>query len=102
MKFGKGVLVHAKDNPQLALYSIGALEKFGRDGIEEIAMTIYQPRRNHISQWVVNISELDAFAIEAKAAVENVPSVISEAASKDDAKKMKDAIEAAGATVKLS
>ena len=39
---------------------------------------------------------------EAKAAVENVPSVISEAASKDDAKKMKDAIEAAGATVKLS
>ena len=70
LKFGKGVLVHAKDNPQLALYSIGALEKFGRDGIEEIAMTIYQPRRNHISQWVVHISELDAFAIEAKAAVE--------------------------------
>ena len=39
---------------------------------------------------------------EAKAAVENVPTVIAEAASKDDAKKMKDAIEAAGATVKLS
>ncbi len=70
LKFGKGVLVHAKDNSQLALYALGALEKFGRDGIEEIAMTIHQPRRNHISQWVASIDEIDAFAIEAKVAVE--------------------------------
>ncbi len=39
---------------------------------------------------------------EAKAAVEGAPSVIAEAASKDDAKKMKEALEAAGAKVKLS
>jgi hypothetical protein len=70
LKFGKGVLVHAKENPQLALYALGALEKFGRDGIKEIAMTIHQPRRNHISQWIATIDEIDAFAIEAKAAVE--------------------------------
>ena len=70
LKFGKGVLVHAKDNPQLALYALGALEKFGRDGIEEIAMTIYQPRRNHISQWVATIQTLDEFSIEAKTAIE--------------------------------
>jgi len=39
---------------------------------------------------------------EAKKAVEETPTVIAEAASKDDAKKMKEALEAAGAKVKLS
>jgi large subunit ribosomal protein L7/L12 len=39
---------------------------------------------------------------EAKAAVEGAPFVIAEAASKDDAKKMKEALEAAGAKVKLA
>ncbi len=39
---------------------------------------------------------------EAKKAVEEAPTVIAEAASKDDAKKMKEALEAAGAKVKLS
>lgn len=39
---------------------------------------------------------------EAKKAVEEVPSVIAEAASKDDSKKIKEALEAAGAKVKLS
>lgn len=39
---------------------------------------------------------------EAKKAVEEPPSVIAEAASKDDAKKIKEALEAAGAKVKLS
>lgn len=39
---------------------------------------------------------------EAKKAVEDVPTVIAEAASKDDAQKMKVELEAAGAEVKLS
>ena len=39
---------------------------------------------------------------EAKKAVEEAPSVLAEAASKDDAKKMKETFEAAGAKVKLS
>lgn len=39
---------------------------------------------------------------DAKTAVENTPSVIAEAASKDDAAKIKEALEAAGAKVKLS
>ena len=39
---------------------------------------------------------------EAKAAVEGAPTVIAESASKEDAQKMKEAIEAAGAKVKLS
>ena len=39
---------------------------------------------------------------EAKKAVEDAPTVIAESATKDDANKMKEAIEAAGAKVKLS
>ena len=39
---------------------------------------------------------------EAKKAVEDAPTVIAESASKEDAEKMKAAIEAAGAKVKLS
>ena len=39
---------------------------------------------------------------EAKKAVEDVPTVIAEAASKDDANKMKETLEAVGAKVKLS
>jgi large subunit ribosomal protein L7/L12 len=39
---------------------------------------------------------------EAKKAVEEAPSIIAEAASKDDAKKMKETLEAAGAKVELS
>jgi len=40
--------------------------------------------------------------IEVKKLVEEAPSVIAEAASKDDAKKIKEALEAAGAVIKLS
>lgn len=39
---------------------------------------------------------------EAKQAVEGAPTVIAEAAGKDDAKKMKETLEAAGAKVELS
>jgi large subunit ribosomal protein L7/L12 len=39
---------------------------------------------------------------DAKAAVEGAPSVIAESASKDDAKQMKEELEAAGAKVELS
>lgn len=39
---------------------------------------------------------------EAKKAVEETPTVLAEAASKEDAHKMKEALEAAGAKVKLS
>ena len=39
---------------------------------------------------------------DAKKAVEEAPTVIAEAASKDDAKKMKEALEAAGAKVQLA
>lgn len=53
-KHGQGVLVEAADNPQMKLYALGALELFdGIYDINEVSMTIYQPRRDNISTHTV-------------------------------------------------
>lgn len=49
-KHGKGVEVSAEGNPQMKLYALGALEIFDDIyDIDEIRMTIYQPRKSNIS-----------------------------------------------------
>lgn len=49
-KHGKGIEVSAVDNPQMRLYALGAMEIFDDIyDIEEIRMTIYQPRKANIS-----------------------------------------------------
>ena len=49
-KHGSGILVDATDNPQLKLYALGALALFdGIYAIDEVSMTIYQPRRYNVS-----------------------------------------------------
>lgn len=58
-KYGRGVLVEAKENPQMKLYALGALEIFdGIYDIETVSMTIYQPRRANISTFTIPKSEL--------------------------------------------
>lgn len=65
LKYGQGVLVEAEHNPQLMLYALGALEAFGSlYEIDEVAVTIYQPRRANISTWRVSVTELEAWAAE--------------------------------------
>lgn len=64
-KHGQGVLVEAKDNPQMKLYALGALEIF--DGIYDIntvSMTIYQPRRDNVSTHTVSKESLYQWAEE--------------------------------------
>ena len=62
-KYGQGVLVEAEHNPQMMLYALGALRLFDSlYDIEEVAMTIYQPRRENISTWTIPVSELKAWA----------------------------------------
>lgn len=52
LKYGLGVEVSAERNPQMACYSLGALELFDDIyDIDTVSMTIYQPRRQNISQW---------------------------------------------------
>lgn len=49
LKYGKGVRVEAEGNPQLRLYAWGILQTFSLAyDIQEIRMTIVQPRLDHI------------------------------------------------------
>ena len=62
-KYGQGVLVEAVENPQMMLYALGALELYDSlYDIEQISMTIYQPRRENISTWTIHITELKDWA----------------------------------------
>ena len=60
LKFGKGIPVHAQDNPQLRLYALGAYSKFKEDfpDIKEVSYTIHQPRLDSISTDGTSISKL--------------------------------------------
>ena len=64
-KYGKGVAVDADHNPQMMLYALGALDAFGDlYDAEAVTMTIYQPRRNSISECTLTVQELTAWAEE--------------------------------------
>ena len=72
-KYGMGVLVEAEDNPQMKLYALGALDVYdGIYDIDEVSMTIFQPRRENVSTWTVSAQELKDWAsneLEPKAAM---------------------------------
>jgi len=80
LKYGKGVLVEAEDNYQLAIYAIGIVEWLNTEGISysdetEITLTIVQPRAPHIEgpirSWMVTIAGLRELSHKIKKAVEN-------------------------------
>lgn len=63
LKYGRGVKVNAKDNPQLMLYGVGALK-----AVElycepkEVVLCVFQPRLNHISEHTISVEELSGWA----------------------------------------
>lgn len=62
-KYGMGVLVEAENNPQMKLYALGALEIYDSlYDIDEVSMTIFQPRRENVSTWTIPVSELKEWA----------------------------------------
>ena len=62
-KYGMGVLVDAVDNPQMKLYALGALEIYDSlYDIEEVSMTIFQPRRENVSTWTIPVGDLKDWA----------------------------------------
>ena len=64
-KHGLGVLVDATDNPQMKCYALGALELFDDIyDIDNVSMTIYQPRRQNISTFEISKDELYKWADE--------------------------------------
>ena len=64
-KYGLGILVDAENNPQMMCYALGALSLFdGIYDIKDITMTIFQPRREHISTFTISKEELLSWAEE--------------------------------------
>lgn len=62
-KYGRGVKVEAKENPQMRLYAIGALEIFDDlYDIDTVCMTIYQPRLGNISTDAISKDDLYEWA----------------------------------------
>ena len=62
-KYGKGVSVSAKDNPQMMLYGLGALYDYGfAYDVKTVRLHIYQPRLNNISIYELCAGELRAWA----------------------------------------
>lgn len=58
-KYGRGVAVYADHNPQMMLYALGALNLFDcLYDIEQVTMTIFQPRLSSISTWTITATEL--------------------------------------------
>ena len=69
LKYGKGVKVFVKDNPQPLLYALGSLNNFGwMDDITTIRMSIVQPRLDHIDEWEISITDLLKFGEKAREA----------------------------------
>lgn len=59
LKYGKGVPVSAKNNPQMMLYGLGALNEYGfLYDIETVKMTIIQPRLDNISTFEISAADL--------------------------------------------
>ena len=65
LKYGKGVKVEAKNNPQLRLYGLGASALFGDlYDFETVRTTIIQPRLDHVSSEELPLEELLLWAEE--------------------------------------
>lgn len=63
LKYGLGVLVEAEWNPQMMLYALGALALFDAlYDIEQVALTVFQPRRENVSTWTISVTELNEWA----------------------------------------
>lgn len=63
LKYGMGILIEAEDNPQMKLYALGALQIYDAlYDINEVSMTIFQPRRENVSTWTIPVADLKEWA----------------------------------------
>jgi len=71
LKYGKGVQVDAVNNPQGALYALGAYADYGFIAdIDTVKISIVQPRRDSISEWELPLEDLLRFGEQAASAAE--------------------------------
>lgn len=61
-KYGKTVQVDCVDNPQMKLYALGALKKYGLlYDIKDVTLHIVQPRMSNISSWTITCENLNTW-----------------------------------------
>lgn len=70
LKYGRGVAVDARDNEQLMIYALGALETFATGFVEHITMGIHMPRKEGYNDWTITVEELKEFGKEVKVAAQ--------------------------------
>lgn len=59
LKYGMGVQVYAKDNPQGMLYALGSYAAVGHIAdIKHVNISIVQPRLDHIDEWSISVPDL--------------------------------------------
>jgi hypothetical protein len=59
LKYGKGVLVSAEENPQMRLYALGAIAQFGAIyDLQTVRTTIIQPRLGNVSTEELTVADL--------------------------------------------
>ena len=65
-KYGKGIQVYAKDNPQLKLYALGFWQEYGwlYPDLKELQLNICQPRLDHIDEYTLSLEDLLTWADE--------------------------------------
>lgn len=59
-KYGMGVRVDVERNPQLMIYALGVLEKYGWafENLERVYMHIFQPRMQNIGEYSMSVAAL--------------------------------------------
>lgn len=63
-KYGQGVAVDARENPQMLLYALGAFSEFGYTySIDDFRLTIVQPRCLNLSEWEVPARKVGLWAL---------------------------------------
>ena len=63
LKYGKGVNVSCENNKQMMLYALGGLREFDyMYDIQNVRMTIYQPRMDNISTYEMSVKDLQEWA----------------------------------------
>lgn len=63
LKYGKGIKVYAKNNPQAMLYALGVIYEYGLDwNFDKVVIRICQPRLDHFDTWETNVEDLLVFA----------------------------------------
>lgn len=85
-KYGMGVEVSAKENPQLMLYALGCLHTYRHvTDFKSVRMVVHQPRINNHSEWDCTVDDLLFFGERARIAAEKAKKILEgDAVSEDD------------------